>query len=64
VLKKEEEEMTDPAPSKVKVVVRIRPFVAKEVNKRCVVVSEKSSIELRQSPYAPALSYGYIFLNG
>jgi hypothetical protein len=56
----EEEEMTDPAPSKVKVVVRIRPFVAKEVNKRCVVVSEKSSIELRQSAHAPALSYGYI----
>ena len=53
------EEMTDPAPSKVKVVVRIRPFVAKEVNKRCVVVAEKSSIELRQSPHAPALSYGY-----
>jgi hypothetical protein len=52
--------MTDPAPSKVKVVVRIRPFVAKESHKRCVMVSqaENSSIELRQSPHAPALSYG------
>jgi hypothetical protein len=54
--------MADPAPSKVKVVVRIRPFVAKEVHKRCVVVSqtEKAAIELRRSTHAPVLSYGFV----